>query len=87
MSPEPNQSPPLQSIQFRGTSKRKSEGSESPEHVNDSAEVEDLPDPPIPGEPVEHEPKGSGELEEEEEPQEFILDTPAGHTHRRLLEN
>ena len=49
--------------------------------------MEDLPDPPIPGELVEHEPKGSGELEEEEEPQEFILDTPAGHTHRRLLEN
>ena len=47
----------------------------------------DLPDPPIPGELAEHEPKGSGELEEEEEPQEFILDAPAEHTCRRLLEN
>lgn len=49
--------------------------------------MEDLPDPSIPGEPVEHEPKRLGELEEEKEPQEFILDAPAGYTHRRLLEN
>ena len=49
--------------------------------------MRDLPDPLIPGEPAEHEPKGSEELEEEKEPQEFILDAPAGYTHRRLLEN
>ena len=84
MSPQPNQSPPLRSVQLRSNSNRKSEEFESPEHADDSTEVGDLP---IPGEPEEHEPKGLEESEEGEELEELILDAPAGRTRRRLLEN
>lgn len=84
MSPQPNQSPPLRSVQSRSTPNRRSEESESPEHVYNSTEVGDLP---IPGEPEEYEPKGLEESEEDEELEQLILDAPAGRTRRRLLEN